>query len=96
VVDDRDVLVELATTAIVAPRVPPTPQRLADLEAKIRRAVAQGRSEAALRAYTADWTGSGEHGGPVVELGGVDPDGVVSAGLGVPEAGGTGLEALHR
>jgi hypothetical protein len=54
-VDDRDVLLELATTAIDAPVRPPSLQRLADLEARIRRAVAQGRSEATLRAYTTDW-----------------------------------------
>jgi integrase len=55
-VEDRDVLLELATTAIDAPVCPPTPERLADLEARIRRAVARGRSEATLRAYTTDWT----------------------------------------
>jgi site-specific recombinase XerD len=52
VVEDRDVLLELATTAPVRP---PSPERLADLEARIRRAVANGRSEATLRAYSTDW-----------------------------------------
>jgi hypothetical protein len=56
VVEDRDVLLELATTTIDAPVRPLSPQRLADLEARIRRAVAQGRSAATLRAYTTDWT----------------------------------------
>jgi integrase len=55
VVEDRDVLLELATTALEAPSGPPSPERLADLEARIRRAVAKGRSEATLRAYATDW-----------------------------------------
>jgi hypothetical protein len=54
-VEDRDVLLELATTALEAPALPPSPERLADLEARIRRAVAKGRSEATLRAYSTDW-----------------------------------------
>ncbi|MHB8295042.1 MAG: site-specific integrase [Acidimicrobiales bacterium] len=52
--EDDDVLLELARAA-VAPAAGPTPQRLADLEARVRRAVAHGRSEATLRAYTSDW-----------------------------------------
>lgn len=49
-------LLELARDALSGPVVGPSPQRLAELEAKVRRAVAHGRAEATLRAYASDWT----------------------------------------
>jgi hypothetical protein len=53
--DDNDVLLEFARAALGGPAAGPSPERLAALEAKVRRAVAHGRSHATLRAYTSDW-----------------------------------------
>lgn len=53
--DDGDVLLDLARAALVEVDQAPSTARLADLEARIARAVARGRSEATLRAYSSDW-----------------------------------------
>jgi len=52
--DDGDVLLDLARAALVETHESPSPERLADLEARIRRAVSKGRSENTLRAYASD------------------------------------------
>jgi len=53
--DGEDVLLELARSTLAGCGDVPSAQRLAQLEEKVRRAVAKGRSEATLRAYASDW-----------------------------------------
>lgn len=48
-------LLELARSAVAGTGSGPSPARLADLEARIARAVAKGRSAATIRAYASDW-----------------------------------------
>lgn len=52
---DDDVLLELARSAVATTGSGPNPARLADLEARIAKAVAKGRSAATMRAYACDW-----------------------------------------
>jgi site-specific recombinase XerD len=53
--DDGEVLDELLPDRVRAARDGASPARLAELEAKIARAVARSRAEATLRAYRSDW-----------------------------------------
>jgi len=53
---DDDVLLELARSAVASTGSGPSPARLADLEARIAKAVAKGRSAATIRAYASDWS----------------------------------------
>jgi site-specific recombinase XerD len=53
--DDGDMLLELADATVADGRPAPSPERLAELQAKIARTAGYSRASATLRAYVSDW-----------------------------------------